>query len=1036
MKNNDVALIQRILADDESAFAELVMKHQKAVHALAWRKIGDFHIAEDITQDAFLKVYQRLHTLKDPNLFSGWLYVITSRLCDTWLRKKRIQTEPLEDVEPTMTQKDAYSQHVVKEHAYTAAEAQRQVVKKLLAKLKESERTVMTLHYLGEMKVEEISRFLGVSASTIKSRLRRARNRLQKEETMIREALEHFQISPNLSDNIMQEISRIKPAAPAGSKPLVPWAVAASSAILIVLLLGLGSQQLGHFQQPYSLDAQAETTVELVDAPIVLNLEVKTDVQNQLGSSNVLGVSKNDGQKPDEVVLAGAETGADEKLSEPKQQWIQRNAPVGSGHNITLFQTQEGGIYFFTDGRGGKLYKMHAERNEWKQVSDLTPLQAEDFNKFVMVNDTLYVVFTRYLQSHKAGDYSRIYSPEIYCSKDGGETWVSVCKCPDGWVVGFEVIDDRFYLAIEDQIFVSKDTGKTWSNLDLDVKFTGEVYTLKVIQNMLLAATNRGLYHIDGDSWQRLLPIDEAKKVTSITGTENNLYVLSEWDWENVGPQEQNDELPERTWWLFWSTDKGQSWTDITPTNASSIMGAEPFEDLPQATLVAVKNTVLLIGWNGAAVVRSVNNGDTWTVKKTSNIPLMPYSVHNAAAVDENTFYLQGYSGMYQSIDGGISWTRLDQEVGGSINDLICFSTSKVRNTSGTLYAMFTGGIYNKPGGINDRWVFQSSDKGNSWHVVNPEIQPKKKIPFFTRIVKSGGVLYAKSRGPTNWAITGVSIISEDGNTLIPIKGMPTFNAAQLDDLLRRRKGSLSDLSNKLFIEMMQESCVGATQFFKQLAQLGKNRHPYADILQESGLNGAFAVSGNTFYMEYNFKLFRWELGDTEWSDIGQEETAFLPINTLTFKTMIKDLQLAVSGDTVYVGKRDGHLIVSLDRGNNWIDLTLVLPFKVKVFNDILIVEDMVYIATDAGVAASDQENNWDVITDADGTNLKMDILTADGTKLYGVIKDTGIYRLDSRLWKKIISDIPDNITSLAVDGDTLYVGTQKQGMLHFTLEE
>ena len=59
-----------------------------------------------------MKAYQRLHTLKDPNQFSGWLYVITANLCATWLRKKRIQTQPLEDTETTIIQEDAYSQHV------------------------------------------------------------------------------------------------------------------------------------------------------------------------------------------------------------------------------------------------------------------------------------------------------------------------------------------------------------------------------------------------------------------------------------------------------------------------------------------------------------------------------------------------------------------------------------------------------------------------------------------------------------------------------------------------------------------------------------------------------------------------------------------------------------------------------------------------------------------------------------------------------------------------------------------------------------
>ena len=208
-------------------------------------KLGISTIAEEITQDAFLKVYQRLDTLKDPNQFSGWLYVIATRRCYAWLRKKRIRTQPFKDAETTMTQRDAYSRHVTEERSKTAVEAQREVVKRLLAKLKESERTVMTLHYLGEMTCEEISKFLGVSAGTIKSRLQRARSRLQKEETMIREALDHFQISPNLTDNIMKEIARLKPGAPTGGKPLVPWAIAASSVVLIVLMLGNRQSILG-----------------------------------------------------------------------------------------------------------------------------------------------------------------------------------------------------------------------------------------------------------------------------------------------------------------------------------------------------------------------------------------------------------------------------------------------------------------------------------------------------------------------------------------------------------------------------------------------------------------------------------------------------------------------------------------------------------------------------------------------------------------------------------------------------------------------
>ena len=181
MKNDDAELIQRVLAGDDNAFSVLVRKYQKQVHALAWRKIGDFHIAEEITQDTFLKAYKRLATLKKPQRFVSWLYVIAANRCSSWLRKKRLWTQPLEQLEETdneQLQKATYSGFVVEENERTAIDAQRDVVKKLLAKLQESERTVITLHYFGEMSCTEIGVFLGVSKNTIKSRLRRAQRRL------------------------------------------------------------------------------------------------------------------------------------------------------------------------------------------------------------------------------------------------------------------------------------------------------------------------------------------------------------------------------------------------------------------------------------------------------------------------------------------------------------------------------------------------------------------------------------------------------------------------------------------------------------------------------------------------------------------------------------------------------------------------------------------------------------------------------------------------------------------------------------------
>ena len=283
-KESDVQLIQRILSGDEAAFGILVEKHQKSVHALAWRKVGDFHDAEEITQDTFLQVYKKLSTLKDPYKFAGWLYVIVNRLCIDWIRKKNLATQSLEDTPVEDIEKASYTHHASEQSEIAISEHRREIVKKLLSKLPESERTVMTLHYLGEMTVKEISRFLGVSASAIHNRLYRARKRLQAEEaSLVQEVLGSVQIPTSVKQNIMRRVADIELTPPAASKPLLPWAAVGTAVVLVALLLGVSNQHLIRFQRPYSFEAASEPTIEIVDTDIVLDIASKPAVRNQAG---------------------------------------------------------------------------------------------------------------------------------------------------------------------------------------------------------------------------------------------------------------------------------------------------------------------------------------------------------------------------------------------------------------------------------------------------------------------------------------------------------------------------------------------------------------------------------------------------------------------------------------------------------------------------------------------------------------------------------------------------------------------------------
>ena len=294
MELTDAQLIKYTLNGDQDAFTELVHRYQNRVHALAWRKTEDFHVAEEITQDTFLRAYRNLGSLKNPQLFAGWLYVIANRLCKTWFSKKAQEMQSLETMPTEELELHAFSDYAAKQREDIASENRMDLVKRLLQKLPESERIVITLHYLAESSVKEISEFLGVSMNTVKSRLHRARKRLQKEENMLKETLGSFQPSTALTDSIITKIKQTGTQIdPPTAKPFIPILSAASTLVLVVLMLGLGAQYLAHFQKPFNLDSTSKMSVEIVDASVMMNLPSDPSVRNQIG--NVDAQNKSDG---------------------------------------------------------------------------------------------------------------------------------------------------------------------------------------------------------------------------------------------------------------------------------------------------------------------------------------------------------------------------------------------------------------------------------------------------------------------------------------------------------------------------------------------------------------------------------------------------------------------------------------------------------------------------------------------------------------------------------------------------------------------
>ena len=1044
MELNDAQLIQRTLQGDQDAFSPLIRKYQKGVHALVWRKIGDFHIAQEITQDAFFKAYQKLGTLKNHNQFAGWLYVIAARLCSDWFQKNPVPEQSLEVTDISEVNEVSYSRYVAEKQATEAHETRREIVKKLLQKLPESERTVMTLYYLGEMTINTISEFLGVSPNTVKSRLSRARNRLKKEEDMIQQNLGSFQLPTNLTENIMREISRIVPTAPTANKPVIPWAFSAASAVLIFLLMGVGTQYLSRFQKPYDLNATSERTVEIIEAAFVLDSPAKPAVRNQIGTSAVPGKNPGAGQQPDARFFAAALVDETE-VSTSKPQWIQTKGPAGGLVN-TLFTTTRGDIFA---GTSTSLYKMADDGHSWKLViaGDPTSLSLKDWmmgstQQMVESDDAIYVAT----------------NGKVLTSTDYGETWTSLGAHPKGQPVGIVITDGlpgaeaelTMNLALINGIFRSVDAGTSWLPLNDENLADRKIRTIAAVENVLLAGTDNGLYRLHVDTWERLTirPSEMSENKSAIYALavdEHRLYVVAGDELTNqnqIGMQLKSSLTGNEQWSLYRSTDQGNTWYSIDPGKRQEheekeqqggqfgmsfpFPGAETTEIyMPSIKLFAAQGRVTVVDSLGS-IFYSLNTGETWTLLNVNggsgyNVP-PPVLMMN-----ENTFYKGGPSGVQCTIDGGKSWYPFN-------SGLVGIPVQTLITVNDKLYANSTNAFVS------------STDGGESWTPLPSGIDGGVLIEAFD------DTLYVK-RGNQMASPSPIVRLSTEDNSMAFIDGMPGFESIN---------------SQEIRIEMDEIMMQAFTEKAKQNLEKGEPPNPedidfnqlneaMNKVMQEQAASGMmsfignFAVSSDTYYVEYGKTLYRWKPGMNAWHntglvDEGEDAFAFLLSSPDSYSADVATahdsitsmgFKIAVSGSTVYIGKREGHLFQSFDEGDTWNDVTADIPFSFEKFKAITFAGPTVYVATDTGVAYSNDSTHWHVTTDAEGRTLIVSRLAAEGTTVYGQTNQH-VYLLkeDSNIWKQATPEIPGSVISFTIDGNILYVGTANRGVLRFNLDE
>lgn len=175
----DEELIAQFQAGNEDAYLEIVERFKNRLFAFIYRFVGDEDLAEDLVQDTLIKVYTHRHAYREIARFSTWIYTIAGNLARTELRKRKRRATfsmsalglggreyelPSEDFTPSKTLEGKQTE----KHIRIA-----------LAKLPLHFRTVIILRDVQELSYEEISKIMKIPLGTVKSRVNRARLRLQ-----------------------------------------------------------------------------------------------------------------------------------------------------------------------------------------------------------------------------------------------------------------------------------------------------------------------------------------------------------------------------------------------------------------------------------------------------------------------------------------------------------------------------------------------------------------------------------------------------------------------------------------------------------------------------------------------------------------------------------------------------------------------------------------------------------------------------------------------------------------------------------------
>jgi len=199
---DEALLVRQAAGGDLDAFNQLVLAYQNTAYNHAYALLGDMDLAEDATQESFIKAFQGMDQFRGGS-FRGWLLkIVTNSAYDLLRRSNRHPTQPLfpedendEEIESPawLADPNASVQESVEQNQESAQ------LYKMLDELPDVYRSVITLIDINELDYSEAAEALSVPVGTVKSRLARARLQMQKKLQACREYFVKFETTHSLS---------------------------------------------------------------------------------------------------------------------------------------------------------------------------------------------------------------------------------------------------------------------------------------------------------------------------------------------------------------------------------------------------------------------------------------------------------------------------------------------------------------------------------------------------------------------------------------------------------------------------------------------------------------------------------------------------------------------------------------------------------------------------------------------------------------------------------------------------------------------